>query len=200
MLSGDRLVQYMSANKDHQPEEPGRGYRSNPTLGPLGEINLGSDYGFRTTPSSTSPRGKQPVAATPYAATEPATRTPIPAFSADPIIFVRRSAMVSQQGIASTALVAAFLAAAPATVHLTIKGYSDIVGEGAQNLVLSQQRADAVLAVLLSQDVVEAQLTAEGHGATNQFAALQSNGQDNSAYETLRANRRVDMELAIDLD
>ncbi len=194
-------MQYMSANKDQQPDGPGRRCRSNPALGPLGEINLGSTYGFGTNPTGNGPRSaaKPPADSQAQGALSLPTRTPIPEFGSDPIIFASRSATLSQQGIASTALVVAFLAAAPVTVHLTIKGYSDIIGEAEQNLVLSQQRADAVAAVLLNQNIAMTRLTAEGHGATDQFAARQHDRQNNNSYQTLRANRRVHMELAIDL-
>ncbi len=197
-------MQYMSANKDPQPNDPKpdsprRSGGIDPTLGPLGEINLGSNFGFGTTPSDVNQGAKQPVGTTPQTATTPPGRTPIPIFSADPIIFASKSATVSQEGLASTGLVAAFMAAAPATVHLTIKGYSDILGAADQNLILSQERADAILAVLLSQNIAEARLTAEGRGATDQFRAGQSAGRDTNSYHALRSNRRVQMELSIDL-
>ncbi len=190
---------YMSANKDPQPDDPRRSARIDPTLGPLGEINLGSNFGFGATPSDANQGAKQPVGATPQTATTPGNTAPIPAFRADPIIFASKSATVSQEGLASTRLVAVFMAAAPATVHLTVKGYSDILGAADQNLILSQERADAVLAVLLSQNIAEARLTAEGQGSTNQFRAGQTAEQDVNSYHALRSNRRVQMELSIDL-
>lgn len=54
--------------------------------------------------------------------------------------------------------------AAPAGTRLEIGGHTDNVGDEAANLVLSRQRAEAVLDVLVKNGVDPAMLTAKGYG------------------------------------
>ena len=74
-----------------------------------------------------------------------------------------------------------------ADLQLTIEGHTDNVGAAASNLSLSQKRAEAVRAVLVSQFGVDgARLTAKGLGQTVPAAP-------NSTPEGRQQNRRVEL-------
>jgi outer membrane protein OmpA-like peptidoglycan-associated protein len=55
----------------------------------------------------------------------------------------------------------------PATTLLHIDGYTDSTGDPAANVVLSQQRADAVRELLINAGVPAAMLIAKGYGSAN---------------------------------
>ena len=69
-------------------------------------------------------------------------------------------------------------------VELLIIGYTDVQGDEASNLQLSQGRANAVRQYLVDRGVPDAQLTADGRGETDQFGAGET-------PEALAANRVV---------
>lgn len=66
-----------------------------------------------------------------------------------------------------------------------IGGHTDNDGDAAYNLTLSQQRADAVKAQLLTQGIDAARLTTKGYGTTKPMA-------DNATAEGKANNRRVE--------
>ncbi|HEY7390555.1 MAG TPA: OmpA family protein [Bryobacteraceae bacterium] len=72
------------------------------------------------------------------------------------------------------------------SVHMTIVGYTDNVGNPAANLHLSRARAGSVVAALLIRGVPKDRLTAEGRGEQEPIAS-------NSAPEGRARNRRVDI-------
>ena len=66
-----------------------------------------------------------------------------------------------------------------------IGGHTDADGDAAYNLKLSQQRADAVKAQLISMGIDASKLTSKGYGKTKPIA-------DNSTDEGKANNRRVE--------
>jgi outer membrane protein OmpA-like peptidoglycan-associated protein len=73
-----------------------------------------------------------------------------------------------------------------ATTPVKIVGHTDSNGDDAANLKLSQQRADAVREILMSQyNIDENKLTTEGQGESQPIA-------DNTSYEGKAQNRRVE--------
>ncbi|OBX25261.1 hypothetical protein A9996_11095 [Gelidibacter algens] len=73
-----------------------------------------------------------------------------------------------------------------ATTPVKIVGHTDSDGDDTANLKLSQQRADAVREILMSQyNIDESKLTTEGQGEVQPIA-------DNTSYEGKAQNRRVE--------
>ncbi|MBU1191774.1 MAG: OmpA family protein [Gammaproteobacteria bacterium] len=81
--------------------------------------------------------------------------------------------------------VAAILREQPA-LKLEVAGHSDTQGDAAYNLWLSEQRAKAVMAYLVSQGVPAERLSAQGYGGSQPIA-------DNTTREGLARNRRVEL-------
>ena len=83
--------------------------------------------------------------------------------------------------------IAALLTSCP-SVQVTIAGYTDNVGAAEPNLRLSQNRAESVVAQLVSKGVSPDRLTAEGYGEEYPIA-------DNSSEEGRLQNRHVAMRV-----
>ncbi|NIM01858.1 MAG: OmpA family protein [Acidobacteria bacterium] len=73
--------------------------------------------------------------------------------------------------------------------HVLIEGHTDSTGSAAHNLTLSQQRANAVLALLASQGLDRTRLEAIGFGMDRPMA-------DNTTSEGRRRNRRVELVIS----
>ena len=80
--------------------------------------------------------------------------------------------------------VATVLAAHPEVTHVTVEGHTDDAGDDAYNKDLSQRRADAVRAFLITAGVAEDRLAAIGYGEERPLA-------DNTTVKGRAQNRRV---------
>jgi OOP family OmpA-OmpF porin len=75
--------------------------------------------------------------------------------------------------------------------RIQIDGYTDNVGDETKNQLLSEQRANGVLAYLTEQGVDRGRMTAKGHGASNPIG-------DNATAEGREMNRRTAFTLTQD--
>ncbi|MFI5131447.1 MAG: OmpA family protein [Chitinophagales bacterium] len=73
-------------------------------------------------------------------------------------------------------------------IKVEIAGHTDDVGSAADNLKLSQQRADAIRAYLIKKGIKPGRVTAKGYGATNPVA-------DNDTDEGRQLNRRTEVRI-----
>lgn len=76
-------------------------------------------------------------------------------------------------------------------VRMEIGGHTDSQGREEMNTNLSQQRADAVRAALLSRRVLTGNITSKGYGEADPIA-------DNDTAEGREANRRIEFKLLTD--
>jgi OOP family OmpA-OmpF porin len=77
----------------------------------------------------------------------------------------------------------------PAGTVIQISGHTDSTGDAAANQTLSQQRAEAVRAVLIAQGVDPSMLTAKGYGSSQPIAS-------NDTPEGRFQNRRIAFNVA----
>jgi outer membrane protein OmpA-like peptidoglycan-associated protein len=106
-------------------------------------------------------------------------------FDFDRLLFDTGSATLQPQSQDQLNNIAAILKAYPA-VHLTIGGYTDNTGDAAQNLKLSQDRADSVVQQLETAGIGADRLVAKGYGEDHPVG-------DNSTADGRAANRRISM-------
>jgi outer membrane protein OmpA-like peptidoglycan-associated protein len=106
-------------------------------------------------------------------------------FDFDRLLFATGSATLQPQSSEQLHNIAAILKAYPAT-HLTIGGYTDNTGDAAQNLKLSQDRADNVTAELVKLGVAQDRLLAKGYGEEHPVG-------DNATEAGRAQNRRISM-------
>ena len=104
-------------------------------------------------------------------------------FSLNSIQFATNSYQMSALDKASLAPFVAYLQAHP-SMTIELQGHTDNVGRSGDNQVLSQRRAEAVQAYLLSQGVPAAQMRAKGYGDSQPVA-------DNRLPEGRAKNRRT---------
>ena len=108
-------------------------------------------------------------------------------FDMDQVTFDTGSAIVRPQSDAQLNNIAAILTNCP-NVRMAIAGYTDNVGAADANLRLSRNRANSVVAALVTKGVPRDRLTAEGYAESNPVA-------DNSSEAGRAQNRRVAMRV-----
>ncbi len=106
-------------------------------------------------------------------------------FDFDRLLFNTASTTLQPQSQEQLQNVAAILKAYP-NAHIKVGGYTDNTGDAAQNLKLSQGRAESVVAGLVGLGVAANRLEAKGYGEQHPVA-------DNSTDEGRAKNRRVSM-------
>lgn len=74
------------------------------------------------------------------------------------------------------------------SLKIEISGHTDNMGKPADNLLLSNNRAKAVVSYLISKNIAAARLTAKGYGETKPVA-------DNKTEEGKARNRRTEMKV-----
>lgn len=105
----------------------------------------------------------------------------------EPIKFGHNSAEIQNTSYSDLDETAKILKNYPDT-KVTVKGYSDSLGDPAYNVDLSQRRAQAVADALVQRGVKAENITAVGYGAANPVAT-------NKTVEGRRLNRRVELEV-----
>lgn len=106
-------------------------------------------------------------------------------FDFDRLLFDSGSATLQPQSQEQLQNIAAILRAYP-NVHIRLGGYTDNTGSAEQNLKLSSDRANNVMAALISLGVAQDRLEARGYGEDHPVA-------DNSTEEGKAKNRRISM-------
>lgn len=104
------------------------------------------------------------------------------------VTFEANSATLTAEGRATLEGVAATLREQE-DLQIEIAGHTDSVGSEAFNTLLSQQRADAVRAFLITKGVGAGRLTAVGYGELEPIAS-------NDTEEGRQANRRVEFRIS----
>ncbi len=108
-------------------------------------------------------------------------------FSFDRLTFETGKATLKPESQEQLKNIAEILKAYP-KVAIKVGGYTDNTGDPQANLGLSQQRADAVVASLVTLGVDGGRLKAEGYGQEHPIA-------DNSTEEGRAKNRRIDIRV-----
>ena len=108
-------------------------------------------------------------------------------FNFDRLVFDTGSKTLGPESQEQLNNIATILVAYP-NVHLKVGGYTDNVGNAEQNLQLSRDRANTVVAELVSKGISPDRLTAEGYGEQYPEAG-------NSTEEGRAQNRRVAMRV-----
>lgn len=112
----------------------------------------------------------------------------VAALDLDAVTFEIGTAVLAASAQQSLDGAAAQLAAFPG-VAIEVQGHTDATGDPDVNLLLSQDRAEAVVDYLVSAGIDRAALTPKGYGGSRPVA-------DNSTAEGQTANRRVELVVA----
>lgn len=190
-------------------------YRVNDAIGNKGDVDLlsvGLVYMFgggdRSAPRAAAPAPYvAPVAAAPVMAPAPVAAAPAPApvLVVVPVVaktqqycsildiqFEINAKTVQREAEEKIEKVATFMRKYPNTTAV-IEGHTDEVGTSADNLRLSQTRADSVVTYLANQGIARSRLQAVGYGETRPIA-------DNSTPAGKRLNRRINAIIACATD
>lgn len=109
----------------------------------------------------------------------------------DSLKFETGKAVINADGEALLAKLAGVIKKYPEN-RITISGHTDNVGKAADNVALSQRRADSVKAAILADGVpARCILSSTGYGSEKPVG-------DNKTVEGKAANRRVELQIAVD--
>jgi len=108
-------------------------------------------------------------------------------FDFDRLLFDTGSATLQPASDDQLKNIAAIMKAYP-NVKIKIGGYTDTTGDAAANLKLSQDRANTVMAQLVSLGVASDRIEAQGYGSDHPVA-------DNSTDEGRQKNRRISLRV-----
>ncbi|NCU05953.1 MAG: OmpA family protein [Chitinophagaceae bacterium] len=108
-------------------------------------------------------------------------------FAARSVFFTTGSAQLQKKSYAPLNEVATILKENP-TLQLDVEGHTDNTGDAAKNQTLSENRAAAVKAYLVSQGIDAGRLTSAGYGSDKPIA-------DNKTAAGKAKNRRVELKL-----
>lgn len=184
-------------------------YRVNDAVGNTGDIDMvsvGLVFMFGT--SEPAPKAAAPA---PYVAPVAVAAAPAPAPAPAPVLvivpiaaktqqyctildiqFEINSSTVQREAEEKLDTVATFMRKYPGTTAV-IEGHTDEVGTSADNMRLSQSRADSMVNYLVSKGISRNRLQAVGYGETRPIA-------DNSTQIGKRLNRRVNAIIACATD
>ncbi len=176
-------------------------YRVNPGVGQKGDINLlsvgvlmrfGGSSGDSTTAAITPAPAAAPAPKPALVIVPVAAKTQEYCSILD-IQFEINQDDIQRQEKEKMSVVGTFMTKYPSTTAV-IEGHSDNVGSSADNLKLSQARADSVVTYLEDNSHIAAsRLSAVGYGETRPIAS-------NDTEEGRRANRRIDAVIACATD
>lgn len=161
-------------------------------------VNVGLTYYFDKTPTP-APRVEASLPPPPLAqVTPPPPPPPAPAPRFEKItmsaskMFGFDSAVIRQPA-PKLDEIADVLKANPAVANVKITGYTDRIGKPAYNVKLSQRRADAVKAYLVSKGIDGSRMIAEGKGQADPVVQCTEKNQK-ALIMCLEPNRRVEVE------
>jgi len=174
-------------------------YRVNDAVGNKGDIDMGLIglvYTFGAKPAARAatpppPAYVAPVAAAPVLIIVPEVRTQQYCSILD-IQFEVNKNTVQRESEEKLDKVVTFMRKYPDTTAV-IEGHTDEVGTSADNMLLSQRRAEGVVNYLASRGIARSRLQAVGYGETRPIA-------DNSTQVGKRLNRRINAIIACATD
>ena len=158
---------------------------------------VGLTYYFDKTPSP-APRVEAPLPPPPVAQVTPPPPPPPPAPRFEKVtmsaskMFGFDSAVIRQPAPKLDEIADA-LKANPSVANVKITGYTDRIGKPAYNVKLSQRRADAVKAYLVSKGIDASRMTTEGKGPADPVVQCSEKNQK-ALIVCLEPNRRVEVE------
>ncbi|OQP49022.1 hypothetical protein A4H97_29510 [Niastella yeongjuensis] len=109
-------------------------------------------------------------------------------FEANRVTFATGKSVLTPQGKKELDIVIAFIQRAPEGLKISLVGHTDSTGSDKINVPLSQARADAAKAYLVSKGIDQSRIATEGHGSSEPVASNKT-----KAGKTL--NRRVEVTI-----
>ena len=103
------------------------------------------------------------------------------------VLFASGSAQIPPASQVAIQDLANFMKQHPET-KVDIQGHTDNIGNAADNLKLSDNRAKAVMSYLVSKSIKADRITAKGYGATKPVA-------DNTSEQNRAQNRRTEIKI-----